>query len=385
MECDVLVIGCGPAGAAAARAAALKGAKTVVIEKNRTIGVPVRCAEGIGAYLLGKVPFRIPRNKFRWSIKGMRFYSDGLCLERTGSFWEGFTLDRDTFDQWLASLAAEAGAQILTETNAVSAEMHGDIVRTIEAVSKDRKLTIAAKSVVAADGPSSTMAEVMGFDVKRRNVGHVYSIEYSSAGCGNDHFEEIYLGDFTSVGYGYVFPKGGGVVNIGVGGEFDETRIRERFEEFVEMPGLRKKLAGARQGIEKSGPCPLDGYPKAVKGNVILAGDAANQNFKPFLEGVLPAVICGTMAGEVAAESNGMPERIAEFENRLDASLGELFAASDAAYAEMSRLFHSKVPIKHLLITGLSSGLLQLEELKSLEEVDATTLKKLLTARLNRG
>ena len=45
---DVLVIGGGPAGALAAKTAVEKGLSACLVEKRPAIGVPVRCAEGIG-------------------------------------------------------------------------------------------------------------------------------------------------------------------------------------------------------------------------------------------------------------------------------------------------------------------------------------------------
>jgi len=46
---DVVVVGAGPAGSTAARFAANQGAAVALLEKDREIGVPVRCAEGISA------------------------------------------------------------------------------------------------------------------------------------------------------------------------------------------------------------------------------------------------------------------------------------------------------------------------------------------------
>ena len=53
--CDVLVVGAGPAGSAAARAAARQGVSVLLAERRRRVGVPVRCAEyvplPVGKYL----------------------------------------------------------------------------------------------------------------------------------------------------------------------------------------------------------------------------------------------------------------------------------------------------------------------------------------------
>ena len=40
---------------------------------------------------------------------------------------------------------------------------------------------------------------------------------------------------------------------------------------------------------------------KWIYGNVILTGDVANQNLKPFIEGILPSIVCGDIAGKFAA------------------------------------------------------------------------------------
>ncbi|MEM0493600.1 MAG: FAD-dependent oxidoreductase, partial [Candidatus Thermoplasmatota archaeon] len=45
IKCDVLVVGAGPAGCAAARSAAKNGAKTIFIDKKKEVGVPVLCGE----------------------------------------------------------------------------------------------------------------------------------------------------------------------------------------------------------------------------------------------------------------------------------------------------------------------------------------------------
>jgi digeranylgeranylglycerophospholipid reductase len=73
IECDVLVVGGGPAGSSAARSSALSGAKTIFIDKKKEIGYPVKCAEGISEILLYYLPFKIPKEQLPWKIEGMYF------------------------------------------------------------------------------------------------------------------------------------------------------------------------------------------------------------------------------------------------------------------------------------------------------------------------
>jgi flavin-dependent dehydrogenase len=54
---DLIVIGAGPAGSSAARAAAQRGAKVLLIDQRQRIGLPVQCAELISKWISHHAPF----------------------------------------------------------------------------------------------------------------------------------------------------------------------------------------------------------------------------------------------------------------------------------------------------------------------------------------
>ena len=67
---DVIVVGGGPAGSTAARFAAGRGASVALFEKDREIGVPVRCAEGVSHAGLAAVVETIPPRWIAQKITG---------------------------------------------------------------------------------------------------------------------------------------------------------------------------------------------------------------------------------------------------------------------------------------------------------------------------
>ncbi|MBK5191405.1 MAG: FAD-dependent oxidoreductase, partial [Methanosarcinales archaeon] len=113
LNCDVLVVGAGPAGSSAARAAAEAGAHTILIDKKKEIGVPVQCGEGFGSYLVPFLPFKIPQELLIWKLNEISLWADGITIARTGSLWTTYMVNRNDFDTWLAKMAENRGAQLL--------------------------------------------------------------------------------------------------------------------------------------------------------------------------------------------------------------------------------------------------------------------------------
>ena len=68
---DVVVVGGGPGGSWAAKHAADRGLSVLLCEKDRDIGVPVRCAEGLSAKQLEKL-VKVDESWIATTIRGAR-------------------------------------------------------------------------------------------------------------------------------------------------------------------------------------------------------------------------------------------------------------------------------------------------------------------------
>ena len=380
IECDVLVVGCGPAGASAARAAATMGAKVICIDKKKEVGVPVQCAEGIGSYLFPYLPFKIPKHQLKWRIDGIRFWVDGVEITRTGGFWEGYTIDRKKFDKWLAKLATKSGATVLMGTEFLRF-LSDKKNRAVVCFREGKETLIKAKCVIGADSSDSAVLKGLGcYEPKEGDVADVYSWEMTNLKLNSPHLEQIFVGEFAPGAYGYIFPKSDKTANVGVGISFTKKEPREYFENFLGMDEVKKQVKDAKLVVEKSKKAVWGDISKQwAYGNVLLAGDTANHNLKPFLEGILPAIISGNLAGELAhLVCKGEVVETEDYLKELDKRLDHHFAISKELMKTAQHIFRIPDKKKDLLFVGMASQLFELERISELEDYSYEVLKTIL-------
>ncbi len=161
---DVIVVGGGPAGANAGRAAAEAGADVLVLEQ----GIPREDREGLGPdstdaagmldYWLDLMqldPAAIPEEVILQELDGVDFYAPNelVTLETTGmdATYDGFgfTFHRARMDDWMRERAETAGAhyQVGTSVTDVTVDGGGHVVETADGT------TYETDALVLADGP----------------------------------------------------------------------------------------------------------------------------------------------------------------------------------------------------------------------------------------
>src|SRR5580700_170268 len=151
-DCDVLVIGGGPAGLAAAIAARLKGFDVTVADAAHP-PIDKACGEGVlpgGVEVLRRLGIRLAGGD-AFPFRGVRFLGDGVCVEASFLSGCGLALRRTHLHQILAARASELGVRLLWGTRAT------DVGR----LSSDWW-------IVGADGQNSRVRHAAGLDEASR-------------------------------------------------------------------------------------------------------------------------------------------------------------------------------------------------------------------------
>ncbi|MEJ2041157.1 MAG: NAD(P)/FAD-dependent oxidoreductase [Desulfosarcinaceae bacterium] len=293
LACDVLVVGGGPAGATAARAAAGRGVRVLLVERRARIGLPVQCAEYIPAMLLGEAG--VGRGFVVQAVKGMKTYLPGRSARV--SLTPGYIIRRDLFDQALVSRARAAGVEVVTATRAAGMEPDG----TVHLAMKDgRRHRVRPAIVIGADGPHSTVARWVG--APNRHL--LPAVQVTVPLAKPLDYTEVYFDPAIYAGYGWLFPKGE-LANVGLGmrrdGHAQEPigRVLDRF-----AADLRRKGRIAGPPVRQTaGWIPAEPVRQAVYGRVALVGDAAGHTHAITGAGVFAAVACGRIAGQWAGRA----------------------------------------------------------------------------------
>lgn len=287
---DVLVVGVGPGGAAAAWRAAAAGLKVLAIEKKKRIGEPVQCAEFIPGPM---AEYARDHGVLLQHIHGMKTWLPSGAV--APSAYPGLMVNRARFDRALANRAAQAGAEVMTGTALVSL----DAGRRIAQVRRDGAIgEVAYRILVAADGPHSAAARLLGLPALPVIHTRQYTVPLRSPCADTD----IWLSDEFPGGYGWLFPKGK-LANLGLG-------VDRRFEPDLKTPLTRLHAQLARQGrvgaeiVQRTGGViPVGGLRESlVYGNALFVGDAGGFTHPVTGAGIAAAVQSGARAGVAAAE-----------------------------------------------------------------------------------
>ena len=293
---DVAVIGAGPAGLAAASAAAAAGARTIVLERAehpryKTCGGGLIGASRTAAGGLIDVPARDEIRSATVTLRGGQEY--------TRSHREPILamVVREEFDAALLKRAEENGAHVRQRVQVRAIEQADG--RATARLSDGTEVT--AQVIIGADGSSGVTARHVGATFDQVDLG--LELEIAVPDTVASQWQGRVLLDWGKIpaSYGWVFPKGDrltvGVIASRGQGEATKAYLRE----FVARLGL-----ATFEAVQDSGHltrCRCDDSPLR-KGQVIVAGDAAGLLDPWTREGISFALRSGALAGEYAAKGD---------------------------------------------------------------------------------
>jgi digeranylgeranylglycerophospholipid reductase len=287
---DIVIVGAGPAGSMAGITAAKRGCKVLLIEEHKEIGVPLACGEGISRKRLAEF-VNIKSNWIATPIEGAKFYSPSGRSFRVRYPNVGYVLERKIFDRDLALLAAESGCEIKVGVKAIGLTQDG---------LKTNKGEIRTKIIIGADGIESRVAKWAGIDTRIGREDFWVAYEYLLGGVDVNVGEiEFMFGEkFAPGGYGWVFPKGNGLANVGVGVFPMLTRKSPKFflEKIIAQRFKKYNIMGIYNSI-----VPAKLIKSLVNHNVCVIGDAARLVDPISGGGIGNALLSGKLAGEASA------------------------------------------------------------------------------------
>src|SRR6266545_3592032 len=303
-DVDVLVVGAGPAGAVAAWHAkqAARELDVVLLERDRAVGSPVRCAEGVGDAGLREFADPDGADWVSRRITDVIFQAPDDTEVVLGDCGLGWILDRTRFDAHLAAEAAASGAQVLVGAEATGMSRNGDGRWHVRVKERGRDELYRARIVIGADGVETMVGRWAGLDTRVPARDMESCAQYVLQGIDVNP-DAIYLQFSNAIapgGYAWIFPKGVGVANVGLGLVALRTDGRNA-RQYLDAWVARRFPHAARTGYTVGGVIVHTTIKKTVADGVMVAGDAAHMINPLSGGGITNAMKAGRLAGRTAA------------------------------------------------------------------------------------
>ncbi|MEQ4500290.1 geranylgeranyl reductase family protein [Nocardioides kribbensis] len=325
VETDVLVVGAGPAGSAAAAWAARAGLD-VLLTDAATFPRDKTCGDGLTPRAVGELQ-RLglePWLRERVTSRGLRAHGFGQTLHLP---WPGGTLPdwgsavpRTELDDHLRTTAVSWGASALDGVRAVDVRREGDRVAAVvferRGDGSRERFEVRCRHLVVADGVRSPLGKVLGREWHRETVYGVAGRSYVDSSRSEDPWISSHLelrGEDGAIlsGYGWIFPLGGGQVNLGVG----TLATAKRPADIAVKPLMAFYAEQRREEFDLDGDLraptsallPMGGAVSHVAGpNWALIGDAAGCVNPLNGEGIDYGLETGRLVAEMIADGGDL-------------------------------------------------------------------------------
>ncbi len=401
-SCDVLVVGGGPSGAAAAYWLAERGHRVLIVEKKR-FPRDKTCGDGLTPRAVRQLEDMGLGERLRGHLRyeGLRSIAHGVTLELE---WPqhpdfpsyGYVVRRRDLDEMVVEQAVKAGATVWPGAEATEPLLDGGLLAgaVVQEKEDDRTEHVRARYVVVADGSNSRFGRMLGSARDRTYPLGMAVRGYYRSPRHDDPWIESHLDlhdrqGNNLPGYGWIFPVGDGTVNVGVGllstfsgwKDINTSHLMDAF--CATAPSYWGISPETSCGAPTGGKLPTGFSVKPVVGPAwIQVGDAAG-GVNPFNgEGISVAYETGRYAAEAIDEAlvTGDGLALRGYETRLADTYGLYFKVArafvraignPAVMRELTRVgFQSRTLMEWIL--RIMANLLRPDELGPAEAVYKT-------------
>ena len=324
---DLIIVGAGPAGSAAAREAARRGLDTLILEKEPFPRYKP-CGGAISDKALALLDFVLPEDLCERTITGARVHFRERVMEKHKGYRLTTLVTRSLFDDFLLTKAKEAGANLAVE-RVLDYREDGDHVEVLT-----KKNSYRSRFLVIASGCQDPLKERVRRRPSRDSYGvcMVAEIEEDDRRIEERLHEslDIYFG-VADMGYGWVFPHRG-YYSVGIGGLASRLKHPRRvMENFL-------RSGGFPEGQMLHGHLiPLGGWGgRITTSRALLAGDSAGFVDAFTGEGIYYSLCSGQIAARAVSEQPD-PDVAYSYQSWCKEDFGD-----ELRYARLlSRIMHS--------------------------------------------
>jgi digeranylgeranylglycerophospholipid reductase len=328
---DVVVVGAGPAGSSAARIAAKSGLDVIILEKQAEVGKHVQCGEGVTCNINRIDPeIRLKKEHIASKIGTLKIILPNgttLVLGRRNPHTDGYIINRDLYDHYLAEKAEKYGAEIRTESPALEPIIKKKRVRGVVVHNKHNheKYELYGKVVVAADGISSLIGKEAGLPVQleESEVCPCAESRFSNIEVDPHIIEVWFLPEGSMQGYAWVFPKSNNVANVGIGVmshvlHQKGLNVQDILDNFIKK---RFYNQNPKPILKMNGVVPLGICRQLVAPGICLCGDSGRMVSPISGAGIENSIKAGIILGGTIADggfsTNNLKRYEAEYMKRI--------------------------------------------------------------------
>ncbi|HLC36892.1 MAG TPA: NAD(P)/FAD-dependent oxidoreductase [archaeon] len=357
---DVIIIGAGPTGGAAAINSAKQNLKTLILEEHPKIGEPVHCGECLSELAVKRHNQNLPEEVIACKVKGIKviFPNNEFVLVNE----PGYVLEKHKWEQWIAKEAVKEGAELKLNSKVTEMQRSNGIWN----LKTQNNENYQSKIVIDASGVATVSSRLTGLNEKR--FESVVGMQYELLDIKNEGYLDFYLWpELAPQGYLWMIPKNNGRANVGLV-THEKGKAKVYLDEFLKRVGYadREKVKSFGGMIPVSGP-----LPNTFGEGIMLAGDAAGFTSPLFEGGSHLGLTSGKFAAEVAKEAvtqnNYSKEFLAKYKDLWSKEFpdyGKILKGKNALYAfnneELNRIASylpknlSQVPLMDRIKVGVN-------------------------------